>query len=128
MKIYTSYFGMVRNLPKNVVAISICGKAPDGWTGLQYRKLAPKYRTFMQWKQNHDWNFYIDNFKKEVLDTLDRGEVFHDLYCLAGGRDICLICYEKPGDHCHRHLVADWLNEGNIHCKEFDFGDGLAHF
>ncbi len=20
------------------------------------------------------------------------------------------MCYEKPGDFCHRHLVADWLN------------------
>ena len=25
--------------------------------------------------------------------------------------DIALVCYEKPGDFCHRHLVADWLNE-----------------
>lgn len=21
-----------------------------------------------------------------------------------------LLCYEKPTDHCHRHLVRDWLN------------------
>lgn len=28
--------------------------------------------------------------------------------------DIALICYEKVGDFCHRHLVAKWLNNSNI--------------
>jgi len=23
---------------------------------------------------------------------------------------IILLCYEKPADFCHRHIVADWLN------------------
>ena len=35
--IYTSYFGAIRNLPKNIIPISICGKAPDNWKGLQYK-------------------------------------------------------------------------------------------
>ena len=25
-------------------------------------------------------------------------------------KDIALCCYEKPTDFCHRHLVAEWLN------------------
>ena len=44
--IYTTYFSKVKDLPENVIPISICGKAPDGWTGLQYKKLAPKYSFF----------------------------------------------------------------------------------
>lgn len=35
--IYTSYFGKLKNLPKEIIPISICGKAPDWWTGLQYK-------------------------------------------------------------------------------------------
>lgn len=34
---------------------------------------------------------------------------------------ICLICYEKPSDFCHRHLVAEWLNECGFECREWLF-------
>ena len=47
MKVYTSYFAKLKKLPDTIVPISICGKAPDWYTGLQYKKLAPKYGFFM---------------------------------------------------------------------------------
>lgn len=47
--IYTSYFAKLKSLPDNIVPISICGKAPNWYTGLQYKKLAPKYDFFMEW-------------------------------------------------------------------------------
>ena len=25
--------------------------------------------------------------------------------------DCVLLCYEKPGDFCHRHILANWLEE-----------------
>ena len=34
-------------------------------------------------------------------------------------KDVALVCYEKPSDFCHRHLVADWLNKNGFECKEF---------
>lgn len=34
------------------------------------------------------------------------------------GEDAVLLCYEKPGDFCHRHLVSQWLNENGIRCSE----------
>lgn len=37
----------------------------------------------------------------------------------ANDKHICLICYEKPADFCHRHLVAKWLNDNNFKCKEW---------
>ena len=50
--IYTSYFAKLKSLPENIIPISICGKAPDWYKGLQYKKLAPKYDFFMEWKKN----------------------------------------------------------------------------
>ena len=39
---------------------------------------------------------------------------------VSGGRDIALCCFEKPDDFCHRHLLADWLNEKlNLGVEEF---------
>ena len=119
--IYTTYFAKLKKLPANIIPISICGKAPDWYTGLQYKKLAPKYGFFMEWKQNHDNEFYIEHFNDEVLDKLNTQTVLQELYDLAGIKDnqeIALVCYEKPMDFCHRHLVANWLENNGIHCLE----------
>ena len=56
--LYTSYFAKLKSLPENIIPISICGKAPDWYKGLQYKKLAPKYDFFMEWKKNHDNDYY----------------------------------------------------------------------
>lgn len=119
--IYTSYFAKLKSLPKDVIPISICGKAPDWYKGLQYKKLAPKYDFFMKWKENHDNDYYIKCFNEQVLDKLDPMRVYQELCSLAKCDDIALICYEKPSDFCHRHLVADWLRERDFNVEEYDF-------
>lgn len=116
--IYTSYFAKLKSLPPDVMPISICGKAPDWYKGLQYKKLAPKYNFFMKWKENHDNDYYIKCFNKQVLNKLSAHMIITELYALSNGKDVALICYEKPSDFCHRHLVANWLNEHMIECKE----------
>lgn len=133
--IYTSYFAKLKSLPDNIVPISICAKAPDWYNGLQYKKLAPKYDFFMEWKRTHDNDYYIKCFKEQVTDQLDVYETVYELYEKIGiyldeegmsfssesanEKHICLICYEKPVDFCHRHLVAKWLNDNNFKCKEW---------
>jgi uncharacterized protein (DUF488 family) len=35
-----------------------------------------------------------------------------------------MLCYEKPEDFCHRHILADFLNEKlNLDIKEYEFND-----
>ena len=123
--IYTSYFAKIKELERNnIIPISICGKAPDWYKGLQYKKLAPKYGFFMEWKKNHDNDYYIKHFRSEVLDQLKATDVILDLSRLIysfniGENNIALICYEKPSDFCHRHLVAEWLNQNGFKCEEW---------
>lgn len=123
--IYTSYFAKLKELENhNIIPISICGKAPDWYKGLQYKKLAPKYGFFMDWKKNHDNDYYIEHFQKEVLDGLNATDVILDFSRMVHGfnvgeNDIALICYEKPSDFCHRHLVAEWLNQNGFKCEEW---------
>lgn len=132
--IYTTYFARLRNLPKNVIPISICGKAPEWYKGEQYKKLAPKYGFFMEWKKTHDNDYYIRHFNSEVLDTLSINSVLNELQ-LKIPEDIrskmiapvyenydlhiALVCYEKPQDFCHRHIVAEWLQDNGIECSEW---------
>lgn len=123
--IYTSYFAKLKSLPDNIVPISICGKAPDWYKGLQYKKLAPKYDFFMEWKKNHDNDYYIKCFNEQVLDKLNVLTVIRNLIDLTisagqANKNICLICYEKPSDFCHRHLVAEWLRRNRFECEEWN--------
>ena len=121
--IYTTYFAKLKKLPENIIPIAICGKVPAGYKGLSYRAVAPKYDFFMQWKATGDNDYYIKCFKEQVLDTLNPARVVAELYYQAGRApcscDIALVCYEKPTDFCHRHLVAEWLREHGYECEEF---------
>ena len=140
--IYTSYFAKLHELEKNnIIPISICGKAPAWYKGLQYKKLAPKYDFFMKWKENHDNDYYIKCFDEQVLEPLDVMDTLYEIYNLLPEKEvmlwemtnclpwenphvnIALICYEKPCDFCHRRLVADWLNKNEIKCKEWEAGE-----
>lgn len=122
--IYTSYFANLKNMPKSIIPITICVKVPNWWTGLQYKRLAPKYDFFMKWKENHDNGYYNKCFKEQVLKGLSGDTIVMELKHLCGKSmyedvDIALICYEKPEDFCHRHIVAKWLRLEGFDCKEW---------
>ena len=120
-EVYTSYFANLKNLPDNFCPISICGKVPDWYDGIQFKILAPKYSFFKVYEETHDKDYYIEHFQNEVLGTrLNPHLILNRLYELADRKIPCLICYEKPGDFCHRHLVAEWLqNNCNIKVEEY---------
>lgn len=127
--IYTTYFANLKNLPENIIPVSICGKAPNGYRGLQYKKLAPKYSFFSKWKETGDNDYYVRCYRDEILNTLDPCNVVTELYKLVyGGRtlteedldlSIVLVCYETPEKFCHRHLVSRWLKQNGIPCYEW---------
>jgi uncharacterized protein YeaO (DUF488 family) len=117
--IYTSYFAKIRALPDNIVPISIALKPPAGYNGLQYNALAPSPSILYNWKQDHNENEYAIRYREEILSRLTPKQVIADLNELANGKDIALICYEKPSDFCHRHLVAEWLTSNGFCCKEW---------
>ena len=127
--IYTTYFAKLKSLPNDIIPISICGKAPIGYKGLEYKRLAPKYDFFKKWKQTGDNDYYIKCFIEQVLNPLKADKVVDELYSLAyqsveAGqvvKDIALVCYEKPTDFCHRHLVSAWLYNSGWACDEFKF-------
>ena len=68
--IYTTYFANLKKLPKDIFPISIAGKAPDWYNGAQYRKLAPKYSFFKEWKESHNNDYYIKCFKEYEFSNI----------------------------------------------------------
>jgi hypothetical protein len=45
------------------------------------------------------------------LACLDPEAVWADLHGLADGSEPVLLCWERPGQFCHRRLVAGWFEE-----------------
>lgn len=118
MKIYTSYFANLRKIPGDIIPISICRKPPNGYNGLEYKGLAPSLSLLSAWKKSPNEKAYRKVFCN-ILDRLDPHMILNDLLNMSEGRDIVLICYEHPSKFCHRHLVAEWLNEHGYNVEEW---------
>ena len=99
----TSYFAKY----KGENAISIAGNCPDWFKGREYKKLAPKYNWWKKWRDeslSEEW--YKEQYYKTILDKLDARQVYEEL-----GEDAVLLCWEKSGKFCHRHLITDWFQK-----------------
>ena len=131
--LYTTYFAKVGRLPRNVIPVSICAKPPFWWEGLQYKKLAPSYSILSEYKKKPDIELYTRRYDFEILSRIDFHRVLDDLQVMipewikiqmkepfwrSSDWHIALVCYEKPSDFCHRHIVADWFRKHGIECRE----------
>lgn len=109
MKIYTSYFAMMRHTPKEIVPVSISLYSPPGYEGLSMTTLAPAKDILFEYKKNPDTEKYTKAYMKQ-LSMLTPEAVYNVLHKLTNGKDCVLLCYEKTGSFCHRNLVAQWMN------------------
>ena len=50
---------------------------------------------------------FTNLYKAEVLDRLDPMRVITDL----GGDNFIMLCWEAPGEFCHRRVVAAWMRK-----------------
>lgn len=102
----TSYFAKNAKHPN---AVAICAKVPDWFTGRQYKKLAPSWDIFNEWKKTGDDVLYTKRFNLEILDKLDPVQVVKEL-----GMNAVLLCYESSEKFCHRHIVAAWITISSV--------------
>ncbi|RLI53634.1 MAG: hypothetical protein DRO87_11325 [Candidatus Thorarchaeota archaeon] len=110
--IYTSYFARlkdVRNL--GITPVSVAQGLPRGIEILSYRKLAPPWGLIKEYKRTGDESLYTRVYFETILNKFNQYKVITDILLLALEPNVALICFEKPGDFCHRHLIAQWLNQ-----------------
>ena len=101
----TSYFAN-RKAAADPKAVSIARWTPRWWAGRRYIVLAPPVALLRLAKAGLPWDEFATEYRRYVLDKLDPAKVLADL-----GPDAILLCWEKPGDNCHRRLVAEWLEK-----------------
>lgn len=111
--IYTSYYANIRNLPKDSTLVSISRGIPKYIQNIDHHFLtyAPSSKLLKDYKyKNLSEKEYIQRYYKETLNELEPYLVYSFLLSLIEQGPLMLLCYEKPGDFCHRHIYSNWLN------------------
>ncbi len=117
MKIYTSYFAKAAILEKRHCTYRCSTLAATLFRGISMKQVAP--RRYMLDDRLTDEE-YIRMYRNDVLRLVDARSFIQDLERASRGMDVALCCFEKPGDFCHRHILAKWLNEQTgIEVSEF---------
>ena len=87
---------------------------PKFFKGVTFEDLAPSNILLARYKKgqlsNEEFDYaYINQIKYLPFDS-----IFNKLFELAKSeksKGIVLLCYEKSDSFCHRHVLADYLNE-----------------
>ena len=111
---YTGYFAMIKKYLQSdpeLIPVAITRFTPPWFKGPTYLSLAPSSDLLMRYKNN---KVTIDQYIKEYnsyIYTLDPISILCDLSQYGNLDKIVLCCYEKSGEFCHRHLLANWLSD-----------------
>ncbi len=103
--IQTSYFANYRNFPEGKKTVSISRFTPDGVNADSCAmELAPLPELLKEYKEGKiDEAGYTKRYIDEVLAPLNPKEIAKRY------KNSIFLCYEKEGDFCHRHVLANWL-------------------
>ena len=118
MEIYTSYFGNIKELKKaGIIPISIARWVPKWYNGISLKNVAP---TPSMLKEDITRDEYIARYKA-MIKNVNAREFIENLSYFTKGQPCALLCYEKPNEFCHRHLLAEYLNkELGLNIQEFN--------
>lgn len=117
-KIYTSYFARLSKIREeypHALIVSISRHSPRWLTPwkdyIPCEELSPSKDLLWAWKCDRVGQaLYRLKYLEEIKPVFQ--QVMVRLYRLAKSRNcdvIFLLCYEKPEDFCHRHLLAEML-------------------
>jgi hypothetical protein len=110
----TSCFSLYRGEGRVSIARFAPRNTPAGYN--TFKKLAPG-----DWFNSVSVSRYIELYEHEVLAKLNPERTWNELHLLTGNIEPVLLCWEKPGEFCHRQLVARWFRrELGIAVEEYD--------
>lgn len=101
------------------MGVAICIYPPIDWTGLRFPSLEPGRREFFAIKEGKiTQDEYEKRYREDVLSKLDPQHVYNMF------KNNVLLCWENPGEFCHRRIVAKWIKENlGIEVPEWNIKD-----
>lgn len=118
-EVKTGYFAQMKKYQAaGYMPIAIVASTPNWYKGNSMAVFAPEWSLVEDWKKNRiTWETYEERY----LGMLDKRGISYALKVLEQFEKVVLLCYEKPGDKCHRHLLAEYLNSKyNMNVLEFE--------
>lgn len=112
MFVYTSYFSYLRHNSVAGIPVAITRWPPRFFKGSLYRTLAPSKSLIKAWKNGRiSEDQYIHIYYRETLMGIHPQAVLNELLEITDGQVPILLCFEKKGDFCHRHIAGRWLSQ-----------------
>ena len=89
----------------------------------EYKSLAPNWKLFENLKSKKITEDKFIQTYNEQLNSLNPSMVFEDLQTMVSGFEPILMTNGTKKKFCHRHLVANWLqNNLNLDIEEYKVG------
>ena len=115
VKISTSYYSSREINRERHFLVQVSNSVPGTFVpDAVFREVFPDWNTIVTPYKNGslDLPTYTRLYRQQ-LETRSPSILLHlEQICKqAAGKDIILLCYEKPGHFCHRRILADWLEK-----------------
>lgn len=79
------------------------------------RELSPSPELLKKYKNSEiKWVDFSASLLLEFKNNLDSVEALYTLRSKGALENITLLCYEKDGEQCHRHLVKNLIDDPNL--------------
>ena len=140
IELYTSYYANMKNIPANYLMVGIsqyCPEwlkedAPDNFMWVKGNFLAPDKELLDDIKSGRiDHETYRERYTNKFYESFDKNYVYKSVDDWYQAMDeefsdkygaIVFLCYEKPSDFCHRHILRDILNyRHHIRIEEYPY-------
>jgi uncharacterized protein YeaO (DUF488 family) len=90
------------------LSFSISKKAPDWYKGKQLPQYAPTWEMIVAYKDNA---LTSDEYALQYISLLKSRHQSPQKIVDALPDKSRLLCYESPGDFCHRRVLAQWVED-----------------
>ncbi len=115
MRLYTSFWSNPELRDLDAVPVSISRGRPRWSLPYRYRRydeLAPDDHTWAQ----EDRESFERSYLAQV-EELGAERILADLRRISeehGGKALCLLCWERPGQWCHRRVLACYIERETV--------------
>lgn len=116
--LYTSYYGNPHLDPDKAFLVRISNSAPGEFPlNFTFQEAIPSWETIVGPYKNGiitEIDFvirYRRQIESKMFTVLLALDTIQEKAKALGFQDIVFLCYEKPGQFCHRRVFAEWLQE-----------------
>lgn len=114
MNVYTSYFSNRRNFPDNFEVFSIVQYAPKWSKYRNIKDFAPSATLLRDYKRG---DVTDKEYTIRYMLEMSRIDIESILKSIKSD-NVIFVCYEKPNEFCHRHILRNILKRYGINAME----------